>query len=376
MSVAGDDELARDLENQLQWPDHPVICTFAARLPFPLRLADERFHRLFLKSSYQDSDLAARLFPGPPWVCIRVKNETNAGYSIYPPTTAAAIESLYETTIEQPHFHPDGYYEQWVSMETPSLRVVGESDIDQAYHFNRCVRALDLFLQCHNLTFRDPHVYPVTAFDLHPIVFVGSYELGGQWTLQTEMYVHPQAGQSYAEVELSADEQGERIRDGLAHLTFGSPFVRTSRFSLRAKRAESIRGDAIEAIVSLQTAMESRLYTVWRLLLVDCGYSSDELRTRMPFDAPYRSLIVSVLPRLLGGRWDTGAAGTPVGEYWEKLYLLRNRIVHGGFEPHLGAADGARHAYDDLLRFLRERIWEKRLSYPRTAVATLVTDAV
>ena len=32
--------------------------------------------------------------------------------------------------------------------------------------------------------------------------------------------------------------------------------------------------------------------------------------------------------------------------------------------------------YDGLLHFLRERIWEKRLTYPRTSLATLVTDAV
>ena len=371
-----EDEPARGLENQPEWPDHPVICTFAARLPFPLRLADERFHQYFLNARYEDQALAAELFPGAPWVRIRVKNQPYAEHSIYPPTTAGAIDSLYQTSIEQPHFHPEGYYEQWVSLETPSLRVTGESAADQACHFHRCLRSLDLFLQCHNATFRDPHVYPVTAFDLHPIIFVGSYELGGEWNLETEMYLHPQAAQNYTEVEFSAEEQGETIRNALANQMFVAPFLRTARFSLRAKRAESIRGDAIETILSLQTAMESRLYTAWRLLLVDCGYSSVELQKRIVPDSPYRPLIVSVLPRLLGGRWDTTAADTPVGEYWEKLYLVRNRIVHGAYEPDLREAEIAGRVYDDLLRFVREHIWEKRLTYPRTALATLVTDAV
>lgn len=374
--LSAEEEFARVLENQRKWPDHPVICTFAARLPFPLRLADERFHRLLLNAQYEDPDLAEKLFPGPPWVQIRVKNQPYPEHSIYPPTTAAAIKSLYQASIEQPQFHPEGYYEQWVSLETPSLRVAGEGSTDHAYHFHRCLRALDIFLRCHDLIFRDPHVYPVTAFDLHPVVFIGSYELSGEWSLETEMYVHPQAAQNYTEVEFSADEQGDKIYNALAGLVFDAPFVRTARFSLRAKRAESIRGDAIETILSLQTAMESRLYAVWRLLLVDCGCSSVELEARIAPDAPYRPLIVSVLPRLLGGRWDTTAAGTPVGEYWEKLYLLRNRIVHGAYEPHLGEAEVARHVYDDLLRFVRERIWEKRITYPRTALATLATDAV
>ena len=374
--LSAEDELAYMLENQRKWPDHPVICTFAARLPFPLRLADGRFHRYFLNTHYEDPDLAEKLFPGPPWVQIRVRNEPYPEHSIYPPTTANAIKSLYQASIEQPHFHPDGYYEQWVSLETPSLRVAGESSTDQAYHFHRCLRALDIFLRCHNLIFRDPHVYPVTAFDLHPVVFIGSYELSGEWSLETDMYVHPQAAPDYTEVQFSADEQGNKIYNALVSLMFDAPFVRTARFSLRAKRAESILGDAIETILSLQTAMESRLYTVWRLLLVDCGYSSVEVEDRILRGAPYRPLIVSVLPRLLGGRWDTTAAGTPVGEYWEKLYLLRNRIVHGAYEPHLGQAEVARQVYDDLLRFVRERIWEKRLTYPRTALATLATDAV
>ena len=82
-------------------------------------------------------------------------------------------------------------------------------------------------------------------------------------------------------------------------------------------------------------AAETLLYELWALLLRDTGMAEaeiDERRTQMPF----ASLIKRELAQHLGGSWDLTDLGRPVGHYWANLYLLRNKITHGGYLPTMG----------------------------------------
>ena len=44
-------------------------------------------------------------------------------------------------------------------------------------------------------------------------------------------------------------------------------------------------------------------------------------------------LFKTLLKDKLGGRWDPLASSTAVGQYWEKLYQVRNDIVHRAPHP-------------------------------------------
>jgi hypothetical protein len=359
------------LADQPRWPDHPVICTFATRLPFPLRLEDNSWHAIVLTSEYVDKELADSLFPGPAYVRIRVCNQPLTSHSIYAITTGDALGRLYGYEGEIPSWSPEGAYDQWISLETPSLRLTGDGDEDHAYHFHRCLGILDLWLRSHNIMFREPQVYPVSAHDLDPVVFVGQYEHDGTWSLQTEMLVHPTRLPNYAELDKRGRSHADGLREGMAHLVHGHPMVTPERFAIRSLRAGEIRGDRVDEVVSLQTALESRLYGTWRSLLIDRGWSSEQLSSLFGVDGNYKALVTTILPRLLKGRWDVTAPGTVVGEYWKNLYMLRNRIVHGGYEPSIREAEAARQSYDDLRYFIRERAWDNRADYPRSALTVI-----
>ncbi len=102
------------------------------------------------------------------------------------------------------------------------------------------------------------------------------------------------------------------------------------------------------------------------MLLVDEGCSSIEIRAELEGEIPFKSLVTRRLPAKLGGDWDITREGTAVSDYWKKLYLVRNAIIHRGIRPHGGHAEDAQTAYWGLRDHVEARLWEKHNLYPRT----------
>lgn len=373
-------ELQTQLDAQKRWPDHRIICTFAFKLPYALRLPDGSTFMMVMSEEQFSSPEDAAVFGEQPWVRVRLHNHPFEGIDAWPNDASDVLRDLYGVGVERPDSLPlwaaGEAYEQWVSLETPSGRLVGENEDDQAYHFHRCLRYLDVFVQSHMLAFRDSRVHPISTPELSPLVFVGKYELGeGDWALDIAMLTHPEAMPEYTE-HVADESHIAVLESALIQLRVNNPFVTATFLALRADDAHRVRGDFVDAVVSMETAMESRLFALWRCLLVDLGYTDGEISTAVTADTPYRTLLVTTLPTLLGGRWDVSAIGTPVGNYWSDLYELRNRIVHAGYRPNIVEADRAKRAHDALRRFIRERLWERRSVYLRTVALYVSPDVM
>jgi hypothetical protein len=344
--------------------ERPVVSTFAAQLPFPLRLESGSVFTYELARTYADPRRAAAVFPGSPWVRIRIYNQplTQA------PRIRPALQELYQTEVDIDDWQPDGAYVQWVSLETPTLLLSDEPPEDGAFAFHRCLHGLNLFLNAHNVAFADSGVYLISTQGLDPAVIVGHYEADGDWQFDSPMLVHPERLADYRPLQTRAGETVEHaLAAGIGRLMSGHPMMTTFAFTMRADRAGRIEGDALNQVVSLQTAMENRLFTIWRLILVDQGKSSSEIEQAVE-DQRFAPLVRARLPQLLGGPWDTTAPHTTVGTYWSALYQLRNRVVHAGYMPMPREAEAALEASRRMRQFARDRIWEWRRQYPRTAL--------
>ncbi len=347
-----------------------VVSTFAAQLPFPLRLPSGSEYKYELTTTYADPQAAATAFPGQPWVRIRIYNQAMPR----PSRVRPAVRELYHQDVDIDDWLPDGAYMQWISLETPTLLLSDEPPDDGAFAFHRCLGVLDLFLRAHNLAFRDRVVYPISTKNLNPTVIIGHYELDGIWRMDTPMLVHPERLTNYSLVHTRGGESTEQALNAqMGALIRGHPMLKTFSFLMRADRAGQLEGDAVDEVVSLQTAMENRLFMIWRLLLVDQGRTAVEIEAAVEAQH-FRPLVRTQLPQLLGGRWEVDARETTVGTYWRALYLVRNRVVHAGYEPTLGEAEEAREAYKRMRRFGRDRVWERRRRFPRTALALIGYD--
>jgi hypothetical protein len=378
MANRSSEEIRAEIDAQDPWPDHRGICTFAVKLPFPLRLPDASEFTINLEATFADP-ADSEAFGEQTWVRIRLLNRLTGGIEVWGSDSVDVLRGFYGTEEEVPPlplWQAGLAYDQWISLETPSGRLAGESEKDGAYHFHRCLRSLNLFLQAHLLVFRDSRVHQVTTPELSPIFYAGLYELDGRWSLQMPIFTHPETLPVFTEHVLEGHDFAEMIQRGVVPLQNGNPFVASAILSLRAHHAHNVQGDYGEAVISLATSMESRLFAIWRCLLVDLGYTGTEIDSVVSQDAPYRTLIVTTLPQLIGGRWDIAAHGSVVGDYWSDLYLLRNRIVHAGYFPTPGESERAREVHDALRDFVRECLWASRQKFPRATAFYIPPDVM
>jgi hypothetical protein len=165
------------------------------------------------------------------------------------------------------------------------------------------------------------------------------------------LIMRPESGIPSYPTQLT-DGQIAAFNDATYLLSVDHPFMRGKDLELTALRQAYALADLPSAIISLQTAMESTLFDIWRMTLVDGGVSSAEIASRTGNDTPFKSLVTSVLPPILGGRWDITAHQTPVGHYWNTLYQLRNAVIHSAADVQEWQYEIARQAHLGMISHL------------------------
>jgi hypothetical protein len=200
-------------------------------------------------------------------------------------------------------------------------------------------------------------------------VLLGAYTVSEdkQWHYLGPMIMHPEAfpiDPSSSDPSVNADNLA-----GIYSQLDWHPYLRSADWLRRAEYARQYSGDNADVVLSLQISMTSMLYRTWAMLLIDQGKQYADVASALNSGVRLRRLIVSVLPSLLGGRWDVHAVDTAVGRYWKRLYLLHEEILHNGHQPSWPEAEGAYQAYIEMRDFINLRLWERHKSYPRTLLA-------
>jgi hypothetical protein len=355
-------------------PDAQAV-TFTFSLPFPVGLVDTGQHRLVLPDRYADPVDIAR-YGETPWVLIRLWNSPSE-VEIWPPRMSDALEHFYAERLPDlpiPRWGArEGYYEQWITLETPPGRLASEDPEDGGFAFHRALHALNTWLRACALAFSRPFVHPVTTRDIGFVMAIGYIDGVGTWEMHMPMMMHPDA---FPPGVLDLADNDERIVGALTALASGQPFASSILWRHRAARALTYRADLPDAVINLQTAAETLLFDLWRTLLVDEGLPMASIQAALDAEPPFKSLFTSKLPELIGGSWTILSKKVAAGRYWSNLYLLRNRIVHGGYEPSRREADAAFEAFDGLNNFVNDRAWAMRRQRPRTALAKLGREGV
>ncbi|MGH4020600.1 MAG: hypothetical protein ACRDT0_15485 [Pseudonocardiaceae bacterium] len=357
----------------------PHVITFTCRLPFPLGIDREIAHAIFFGGDYVDRARAtAAGFYEHPYVTVRLFNGPLRGIDLVPTLVNDAVEHFYgqrlpNADVEMTTAPPDstmGTYEQWVTLETPGLRLDWEPEEDQAFAFHRSLMALNMFLSAHELISKNTEMRTVSTVDLRPAAVVGAITNAEGWRYLGIMVLHPEATQHVA-APGPPPADGQVYAQIMNELQAGHPFYPVRLWFNRAMRAGQFRGDAAECIVQLQISMESMLYGLWVTAMVDQGLSSREIDDTVPDIVQFESLFKTKVPELIGGSWDVSRRDSPAGRYWSDVYKVRNLVVHRAHVPHAGELDAAISAYIDLRDYINERLWERATQYPRTLFAKL-----
>lgn len=360
--------------------------TFTFRLPFTLGLTftgwEHHVIRVPAPPAWPETEvwadpLSAKTYGPVGIVRLKFYAVRKTGVEMFPPGLESALQGLYPGSDFGPGDESwpmlgeesSEIYDQWVSAETAAERLAWEGAGDEAFAFHRALAALNLFLVGYAVGLGSTHVHPLSPEDLDPIIVLGKLNAAGSKWFDPGVLMMPLEWTPRPLSLLDVDTTAPRIGSGIEAVLASHPYVPVKIWlsrSLRAKR----RGDQVDRVVSLQTAAETLFSATYRMTMVDAGKSAAEIQSEAQYDA-FKWLVGTRLPQLVGGDWHLQRPGSEPGRYWVDLYELRNRIVHGGYEPAADEGDRAEAAFRRVREFLNQRLWARRKEYPRTMLARI-----
>lgn len=235
---------------------------------------------------------------------------------------------------------------------------------DEDWRWAQLTAALDHlndFLTAVMSVRRDPEVTPVGLRDVPPLV------LGFGWNLNSDDSRSRVEWQAYlANDRLPLDHPPmtweEADLASWISATKGHPLKDAGDFLLGAWSSAQ-RGRYTHAVAEAGTAVELLAAGSVRLVAPLRGYSADKLTNVL--GGPFASLVKDHFAVLVGYGRDPATAPDALGVWWRDAYILRNQVVHRGFQPRepdtvkaLEAAEGlvhdlgARFSNDQQLRQL------------------------
>jgi hypothetical protein len=343
-----------------------ALATYLLRVPFNLALDPGQIQTLRLSDSENTEGTTT-----PIEVRFRLLRLKTGGERYFPTRLSAAAVGLYNTELDlgdpDALYAPDEAYETWVSAETPLRRARSEPEYP-ARTLERCVGALRVMLTGYRLATRDQNVYPVGPAAADRWMIVGVSVPGQPWQHLSTILMRPESGiPTYPGV--LAPEQLQAFNSAVGLIAADHPFVRGKDLELTAYRQAYALDDLPAAVISLQTAMESTLFDLWRTSLVDHGKTAKAIGTIAFVDTSFKTLMSTVMPMILGGRWNLSEPDTPAGAYWQTLYQLRNDVIHSAAIVQEWQYDTAYQAHNALIRDLAERLLTRWRTLPRTLLA-------
>jgi hypothetical protein len=258
-----------------------------------------------------------------------------------------------------------------VEVATPLLLADG-ADANTAISsaFNRCLNELALLMQAylgvtHDLRFRPitrqtcRTVIPMTTQDLS-----GNYGGLGVFNANQGLYSIPFEASELTEEQINA-VQVSRLR-----LQRGDPFAGYVERARVAHRDYVVEGDYPTTVVAAYTACEVLLNSTLLTMAWEEGLDREETRVWFEGQMGFMARVGTYVVPRLGGNWSTQRSENPMSQL-ARLSDSRNRVVHLGHLPNEAEAQAAINALSSMDEFIKERLADKMMIYPRTTLLIL-----
>lgn len=148
-----------------------------------------------------------------------------------------------------------------------------------------------------------------------------------------------------------------------SRLSVGDPAVAYMERVTDALFAYRELGKNAEAVVHLATACEVLLDGLLGMLLWED--QNPESDAAIIFSKDITPRVKTEYAPLLGGQWSLSLGA--VGNWYEKVGGLRNRVVHAGYQPGDRETEQSFDAVNDLATYVLDRLYDKCAKYPGTA---------
>jgi hypothetical protein len=236
--------------------------------------------------------------------------------------------------------------------------------------FDLCVDAAAKLVRAFRIASKLP-VAPLTRERLPSVIHFLTRNARGEQREWNQGVMMTRLVEAEMILEPANEEQLAHFNRHLLAVEAQHPLVPYTERRIDATFALERMGDTANAVILAELSGVIFLDVVLTQLLWDEGATA--AATAEVLDRPFKARFKNEYSPRLGGDWNLSNGDGSVGRWYRDVYLLRNRVLHGGHIPDRQAARDAHAAADGLVTFLLDRIADRRYNYPRTALLTFDT---
>lgn len=226
--------------------------------------------------------------------------------------------------------------------------------------FDTCVEKLNFFLKSYLITTKDVSVYQV-SLKMFDVVGIYRFLNPNDWNYQPGMLLlHPNI--PYKKTILSKEQAHDIIWYANVINQEWNPFVLPLELKLNASRY-FVNGQFRESVLYCQTAFETFLRTLLSELFKQEGKSLavlDEIYEENGF----MKVLKSEFSSRLGGIWDLTSTSSPLKDWHDNCYQMRNRIIHGGYLPDNSETEESLVCAQNAINYIVGLVKQKKKRYP------------
>ncbi len=274
----------------------------------------------------------------------------------------------YSDVLTTEHIHAGIISKKAMSVEVCKTRVemtyVLSSDLPTEEEFlsnifDVLVDCLNWMIIAYKLHKKDVHVHEVSRemfefASISRVITIDSWEYNaGIFLTNTNI--------KYRKEKLSEEDQYEVIRYTSVIYKENNPFIVSEDLLLTA-RHNFRYGFYKEAVLFSQSFIETFLHALFHQLLETEGKTEEEITKKLE-DVSFIGMVKKEFHGRIGGVWNTDNLLTPIGEWYENTYQLRNRVAHAGFSPVFEEAEKSINSAMKFRLFVINQLLTKKKLY-------------
>jgi hypothetical protein len=247
----------------------------------------------------------------------------------------------YETRVEMSYFTAKTYYYM-------TEKVLSEI-------FNTLLEGLNDLIIAYLIKKKDNDVYKISKEMLEPICVFRKVNIEGNSFKHIEnglftLHLNIEHKKELLDFNTQSEvaEYAVVVKDNI------NPFILSQELMLTAKRNFK-QGFYKETIINTQTSIETFLRTTMSEFLKIEELTLEEIE-KFQEDTNFITMVKREFSKRIGGSWDIQNIRNDVGKWFKYCYMIRNRIIHSGYNPSFEEVDNALEVALSLRVFVYNRI--------------------
>lgn len=226
--------------------------------------------------------------------------------------------------------------------------------------FDYALEELNKQIMAYTIHTKDDRCFHLTKEMLFPIIIMNSVNLEKKISEKRIFLLH-------SDVPFKKENINEELLECLnlynVYNENLNPFIHSESFVLKARR-NFREGFYDEAVINIQTNIEILIRMVYKEVLICSGVSEQDVEKKLE-DENFITIVKKRLSKYIGGTWDITLEGTPINSWYKNTYILRNKIVHGGYYPTFEETSLAIYAAMEFRKFIFKRLRVNKNKYSK-----------